>query len=311
MPKLIRHPTSSRRYQNAGVPPVPNRRLFPKLLRSAFVFVGACGVLVAFNQTSAGPNPIPSPAGAADPAPVVSGPAAGMSHAEYAAADPIGFARWARQEFEKRVKDYRCTFSKQELVQGKMTKLQVMELRYRHDPESIFMIWKENEDEVRRALYVPSDPAFRESDGGRLARVEPAGSIARLFVTDIMIEIDGDRAKKASRRTIADAGLRGTYRLLEEYNGTAEKNGDLDFRYIGPSSVAGRATYRFERFIPTAKVDGKTYVDARMIFHIDQEHFYPVAVYSFADHEGKKLLGQYLFSNVEINPRFSADDFKF
>jgi hypothetical protein len=289
------------------VPKCPSPRLF----RRASGFFGACVVLVAFNQSTAGPQPMPSPVGAADPVPAVTGPAPGMSHAEYAAADPIGFARWARQEFEKRVTDYRCTFTKQELVQGKMTKLQVMELRYRHNPEAIYMIWKENEDEVRRALYIPGDPAYREPDGTRLARVEPAGAIARLFVSDIMIEIDGDRAKKASRRTIADAGLRGTYRLLEEYNGAAERNGELDFRYIGPSSVAGRATYRFERFVPVSKVDGKTYIDARMIFHIDQEHFYPVAVYSFADHEGKKLLGQYLFSNVEINPRFTADDFKF
>lgn len=239
------------------------------------------------------------------------GPAAGMSTAEYAASDPLGFARWARQQFEQSVSDYRCTFSKQEMVNGSLNELQKIELRYRKKPESIFLIWKENADEAKRALFIPDDPRFREKDGSRLAKVEPAGAIARLLVSDIMIEIDGSRAKKASRRTIADCGFAGTYRLLEEYNGAAERNGDLDFRYIGPATVAGRSTYRFERFVPEHKVDGVKYVDARMILHIDQQLFVPVAVYSFADHAGKKLLGQYLFSDINVKPNFTARDFEF
>lgn len=248
-------------------------------------------------------------AGPAEPRPA--GPAAGMSAAEFAASDPIGFARWARQQFEQNIGDYMCTFSKQEMVNGKMTQLQKIELRYRKNPESIYLIWLENAGDAKRALYIPSNPEYREKDGTRLAKVEPAGAIARMLVSDIMIEIDGSHAKKASRRTIADCGFAGTYRLLEEYNATAERNGELDFRFIGPATVAGRKTFRFERFIPEHKVDGKTYVDARMILHIDQELFVPVAVYSFADHEGKKLLGQYLFSDINVKPNFKPQDFQF
>lgn len=247
---------------------------------------------------------------AADPA-AAAAPKPGMSAAEFASSDPVAFSRWAQEQFREKVQDYRCIFSKQERVNGKLSALQKMEIRYRKSPEAIYLIWTENADEARRALYIPDDPKFRDSDGSRMARVEPAGSIARMFVTDIMIDIDGARAKKTSRRTIADVGFAGTYRLLEQYNRTALDNNELDFRYVGPSTVAGRASFQFERYVPENKVDGVKYVDARMIMHIDQEWFVPLAIYSYADHAGKKLLGQYMFSEVNVHPNFTAKDFEF
>ncbi|MGE3180052.1 MAG: DUF1571 domain-containing protein, partial [Phycisphaerae bacterium] len=120
-----------------------------------------------------------------------------------------------------------------------------------------------------------------------------------------------DRAKKASRRSIADAGFSATYRLLEQYNTNAKKRGELNFKYVGKDEIDGRPTLCFERLIPENKIDGVTYVDAKMELHIDEQWLIPVAVYSYADQAGKKLLGKYIFVDVDITPNFSDRDFKF
>jgi hypothetical protein len=54
-----------------------------------------------------------------------------------------------------------------------------------------------------------------------------------------------------------------------------------------------------------------TYPDARMVLHLDQEWLLPTAVYSYADHEGKDLLGSYVFTKVRLNPGLTDDAFKF
>jgi hypothetical protein len=48
-----------------------------------------------------------------------------------------------------------------------------------------------------------------------------------------------------------------------------------------------------------------------MVMHLDQEWLLPVAVYSYADHEEKKLLGRYIFTDVNLEPKFSDKDFEF
>ena len=48
-----------------------------------------------------------------------------------------------------------------------------------------------------------------------------------------------------------------------------------------------------------------------MVLHLDQEWLLPTAVYCYADHEGKELLGSYVFTNVRLNTGLGDADFKF
>lgn len=223
--------------------------------------------------------------------------------------DPMALVHLGKKRYDQNVRQFKAVLLKQERLDGNLSELQEIELRYREDPFSVYMIWKSGADQARRALHVDNNE-FVDDEGRKLTRVEPAGAIARLFVKDIMIPMHGEKARKASRRTIDEAGFRSTFDLLETYNAIAKERGVLDLNYRGTSTIDGRPTYVIVRDLPYAGPDGP-YPDARMVLHLDQEWLLPVAVYSYADHQEEELLGSYVFSNIEINPDFEADAFKF
>jgi len=224
--------------------------------------------------------------------------------------DPMALVRLGRDYYETNVREYRCLLTKQERLGDKLTPVQEIELRFREAPRSVYMIWKANPDQARRALFLRDDGAYLDGHGQRLARVEPAGVIARLFVKDLFLPIHGPDARKASRRTIDEAGFRATFDLLEAYNTAAAESGVLDLRYSGTGTVDGRPTYVLVRDLPYDGPGGP-YPDARMVLHLDQEWLIPVAISSYADHHEKELLGSYVFTKVELNPDFAADAFEF
>lgn len=228
---------------------------------------------------------------------------------ELARLDPMALVRLGLERYDRDVQAYRCTFVKQERLGGKLSDVQKIEVRYREQPHAVYMLWQENADSARRALYMDT-PEFRDKHGKKVARIEPNGSVARLFVKDIKLAIDCAEARKASRRSIDEFGFRSTYELLITYNTLAEKRGVLDLRYGGTGTVDGRPTFVLIRDLP---YDGGKhgYPDARMVLHIDQEWLLPVAVYSYADHDEKELLGSYVYANVNFNPQFGPDAFKF
>lgn len=233
--------------------------------------------------------------------------AAGL--AAVAAQDPMALVRLGREWYDREVREYRCVLVKQERLGDKLTELQEIELRFREQPFAVYMLWRVNADEARRALYMHGRE-FVDKKGRHLARVEPNGAIARLFVKDIYLPIDGPEAKRVSRRAIDEAGFRATFELLESYNAIAAEQGVLDLRYAGTGVIDGRPTFVIVRDLPYSGPRGP-YPDARMVLHLDQEWLLPVAVYSYADHQERELLGRYEFTNVDLNPSFDADDFEF
>lgn len=241
-------------------------------------------------------------------------PAASTSHVPaalvaLAQADPLAVIRRGIEQCDRELRDYRCTFIKQERVQGKLRDEEQIDVRYRREPKSVFMVWERNADQAKRALYIDA-AAFRDADGQPLAKVEPAGAIARLFVSEVLIPVRGERARATSRRTIDEFGFRETYAILERYNTLAQARGKLEFRFEGVSEIDSRPTLVFVRYLP---YDGKSseFPDAKMVMHIDQQWLVPTAIYSYADRAGTQLLGRYLFTNVQINPGLSDKDFQF
>lgn len=223
--------------------------------------------------------------------------------------DPSALARLAIGNYDALIRDYACTFTKQERIDDKLRDAEEIDVLFRVQPHSVYMKWVKNEDQARRVLFVDS-PTNVDKKGRKLAKVEPAGALIRLVVSEIDMPINGDRAKAASRRTIDEFGFRSTLDLLEKYNRVAEANGVLDYRYDGDGVIDGRPTFIFIRKLP--HVVGKdTYPDARMVLHLDQEWLLPTALYSYADVDGKVLLGSYVFSKVRVNPGLTDADFRF
>ncbi len=224
--------------------------------------------------------------------------------------DPLALVRLGYERWQRELQDYRCTLLKQERIAGVLSPVERVEVRFRKSPEAIYMIWRENPSQVKRALFRGDDPAYVDENGKELARVEPAGAVINIFVKNILMPIKGERARSVSRRTIDECSFGAVFELFEQYSERARNAGVLDVRWRGTGEVGGRPTYVIERHLPYSGEGGR-FPDALLIMHLDQEWLLPVAVESFADPDGAELLGRYVFKDIERNPGLTDQDFEF
>lgn len=231
------------------------------------------------------------------------------AHLEAASRDPMSLVQRGLERYTRTVREYRCLLTKQERLGRKLSEVQEIEVRYREEPRAIYMLWRKNPAKARRALFMEG-PEYVNDKGEKLVRVEPNGAVARLFTKDVRVPAHGPDARKSSRRTIDECGFRSTFDLLEHFNSIAKARGVLDLRFAGTGEIDGRPTYVIVRDLPYEGPEGP-YPDARMVLHLDQEWLLPVAVFSYADHQESELLGSYVFTNIELNPAFDENSFRF
>lgn len=213
-----------------------------------------------------------------------------------AAQDPVAFFESLLDGYDRGVRDYTCTFSKQERLGDALGPMQVVEVMFRERPLSVRFRWIKNQDKCARVLYVAKQWV---KDGNELAVVEP-GAIARLVVPYVMRPIHGDDAKRSSRRTIDQFGFRNTLALTLKYAKLAREQGVGDFHYRGTSEVDGRETLLFERHLPFTG-DENAWPDRVLVVHIDKECLLPVLCQSYADDAKCVLLGHYQMSDAKFN----------
>jgi hypothetical protein len=229
---------------------------------------------------------------------------------ELATRNPLALLRSGAEWYRAHVQEYRCTLTKQERLGENLSDVQEIELRFRRQPQAVYMLWRVNAGSARRVLYRDGDPQYVNEKGEKLARVEPNGAIARLFVQETFVPVDGPEARRNSRRTVDKAGFQATFDALARSNSYAAEHGVLDIRYTGMGTIDGRPTLIIERSLPYAGPDGP-YPDAHLVLHVDREWLLPVAICSYADAGTSTLLGSYVFTAVDLNPHFEDRDFQF
>jgi hypothetical protein len=242
---------------------------------------------------------------------VISGVAPRDSACESGAADavdPLELLQRARERCAQEVRDYACLFLRQERVRGKLTKPQTIKVLYRDEPHSVYMTWIRNTDRVRRASYVKG--RLVNERGEEQALVEPAGAIARLFVSEMKIPIHGPEARRSGRHTIDQFGFRVVLDRILRENQRFVALGGVEWTYEGEGTVDGRPTHVLVRHLPYTGPKGD-YPDARLVVHLDQEQLWPAAIHSFADEQERELLGSYVTTRVELNPGLTSADFEF
>jgi len=221
-----------------------------------------------------------------------------------AARDPMGFFQAALDRYDRSVRDYTCTFTKQELVGQKLTKTQVMQAMFREEPFSVRLQWIKNQDKCSGVLYV-ADRWVEERQ--QMAVVVP-GWVARLVVPYVMRPIHGDDAKKSSRRSIDQFGVRNSLSLILKYAREAQDQGGMEFKYVGNSEVDDRETLVFERKLPYTGPDSY-WPDRLLIVHIDKQTMSPTLCEAFADDSKQELLGSYKTTDLRLNVNLPDDTF--
>lgn len=218
--------------------------------------------------------------------------------------DPIAFMEDCLRRYQREVKGYTCTFQKQERIGGVNQKLEdkeIIEVAFREKPFSVYFQWLQGARKAERALYVEG-----ENGGKMLAR--PAGGIQRLAVGDV-VERDFSHpdVKASSRYTLKEFGIYiGAQRTLESWK-AAKANNALHVEYLGVVNLkeAGdRPCYKLRRTkFEKPEADGITEYTG----YIDKETWLQVGSVLKGD-EGK-LIGEYYFRDIKLNPEFKEGQF--
>ncbi len=264
----------------------------------------AAGWMVHAPDRRPGLRVVPELVEIAHAAPIVRPPASGVP--QLLRVDPLGCLQQARAHYDRRVRDYVCRFTRQERLGDRLGPRQVARAKFREGPFSVFLHIVQNADKARRVLYV-QDRIVR---GDRqYAVIEPEGALARLLVRSVERAIDGPEARRASRRSVADFGFARTLDLIIQHARTARGQGCEALRFTGRGVVDGRPTYVIERRLPPETAALNHWPDALLIVDIDVEWLVPVRCRSFDDPDGRRLIGEYTYTEVSFNVGLAAGDF--
>ncbi len=212
--------------------------------------------------------------------------------------DPIAFLETCIRRYDREVKGYTATLRKQERIEGQLERSEVIDVAFREKPFSVLLRWKEGARRASATLYVKG-----ENKDHLLVR--PAGilSVAGIVVRDP----NGSDAKKGGRYPLTEFGIKiGTQRTLASWE-NARKDKGLHVEYLGvkrikeagdrPCWVLRRSQYK------KPEEEGIS----ELTVYIDKETWLQVG--SIIKGEEGRLIGEYFFRDIKLNPRFEPGTF--
>lgn len=215
-----------------------------------------------------------------------------------AKSDPVAFLEACARRYERDVQGYRCLLQKQERIGGKLLPTEITQVDFREDPFAVLMEWKQGARLARRVLYA-------KGENRDMLVVKPAGLAA--IVGTVERDPEGDDAKKSGRYPLTQFGMKlGLERTIADWK-KAKKDDALHVTYVGikpikelgdrPCHVLKRTQYKEPE--ADGVIDYTTYIDRENLLQVG----------SVLKGEGGKLIAEYLFRDVELNPKFAENAF--
>jgi hypothetical protein len=217
--------------------------------------------------------------------------------------DPVAFAEHSLAHYQKAVQTgYRLILDKTEVIDGRQRPEEEIDVSFRTQPRSILFHWRKGAGRAERILYVEGEN--RNAAGRSMMLVQPSGFlIDHLVVTR---DPEGADAHAASRQSIVQFGLKTTLeRTLAGWKRGLAK-GTVTIRYLGtlhPAKLKGQAVIGFESM--DSQPDSEGVADYTIYF--DSKTCLPAGMV-LRDANGK-LLGEYYFRDIQLNPEFAKDEF--
>ena len=209
--------------------------------------------------------------------------------------DHIALLERCLSNCRKRYRDYTCTLTKKERIEGSWKPEQTMRAKFLAKPFSVFLTWRKGATRADKILYV-------EGKYNNMMLVEPRG-LAKLLFPVVQKEPDGPEVMKNTLRPVNKFGFeRSLSSLLEVYR-RAKKAGHLKQAFGGAYKVEGRKAVLLRRYLPP----GKGYPGRRTDTYIDLKHLVPVRVDGY-DWENKPYC-HYRYSDVKFNVGLRPEDF--
>lgn len=214
--------------------------------------------------------------------------------------DPIAFLEKCLDKYdEQRIEGYTCILQKQERSEGKLMPREEVEVAFRDKPHGVFMHWLHGTRRADSVLYVAG-----ENDSKML--IHPSG-IAGALVKVTARDVDGAEAKQSGRYTLDKFGFKNSeIRTLNSCK-AARDRGALKVEYLGVrkvKEVGDRPCWALRRTYDKPEDDGVL----EGMFYYDQENWLQVGVVLKGE-EGK-LMGEYMFRDIKLNPKFQPNQFQ-
>lgn len=244
-----------------------------------------------------GPRPMP-PGAPSAPATTTGAPTQAVSPMDA----PVRLIHEAQQAYQH-VQDYTCLLIKQERINGRMPPLNVMEMKVRTQPFSVYLRWIQPRTEAgQEVCYVAG-----RNDGKM--RVHAKGLLGT--VGFISLDPNDPRARQSSRRSITEAGIGN---MIERFARAWEEERRTNMTTqvnVAEYEYNHRRCTRVETIHPT-NPDGH-FLYYRDVIFFDKETHLPIRLefYDWPRQAGDsgQLVEVYSFANMRLNVGLGDDVF--
>jgi hypothetical protein len=210
-------------------------------------------------------------------------------------------------QFLERIDGYTACLAKQEVVDGQLLDEQSMQMKLRHEPFSVYLLWQAG-DIGREVIYVEDQNRGRmiAHDGGWKARI-PA----------ISLSPDSRLAMRDARYPVTNAGMLGLARTMLDIH-----RSDLQSRSIAScemdenTSFDGRKAVKFTTMYASRDISpvyrkSITYLDSEWNVPVSSSHFEWPAIgdASAGDLDQQTLIESYSFTSVQLPAPLTDLDF--
>lgn len=205
-----------------------------------------------------------------------------------------------KARFDK-VQDYTCTFTKRERIDGKLGSLNVMSMKIRNNPRSVYMRFQQPY-RGREAIYVEG------RNHGRVLAHDVG--LNKFLAGTLELEPRGARAMQECRHPITEAGIGSLINtVLQRWK--AELHDSESVVLFDDSLSIGRAHCLLIEAIHPER--GPNYVFHKVRLFIDVELGFPVRLegYDWPREEGgeAELVEEYAYGNLKLNVGLTDQDF--
>ncbi len=212
------------------------------------------------------------------------------------------------------ISNYTAVFSKQERIDGEICDGEVMQLKLRHEPFSVYMKWLDG-DKGREVLYVEG-----QHDGKLLVKL--GGWKGRLLPA-LKLDPIGSLALRTSRHPITQMGLLAVVKtLIEKRRRDLRSDSGVHCRMVGNQQFNQRDCFRYSLEYDRPQ-DSAIY--RKSIVYIDKEYSLPIFIRNYTwpspsdvfnasevdagEMDEGTLIEHYTYSNINLNAELAEGDF--
>ena len=201
------------------------------------------------------------------------------------------------------VTDFTCTFTRREVIGGRLQPIQQAQVKFLHEPFSVAMHWTANAPGGDRVVYV--EGLYPNADGETQMVVQPTGGVARFFTGGSVLRLPtADDVLANTLRPITMFGFHNTLVSILQVSERAAQQGLLQHTFDGSAMLNGRPCLVLTRVITEP---WQPDIPNRTRIFIDRELLLPVRLEGF-DSDGA-FMWEYQFDDIRLNPGLTGEDF--